>query len=107
MHCRVRKTGLQAISAISAGNMKEIVLPPCAEVIVCGDNDESGVGRRAAEAAAGRWTTAGREVCIAIPGKYKDWNEALRDQEADHEALCTAILTAPAYGRAKITSLGM
>src|SRR5215467_3457940 len=44
-------TGLPAISAIAAGNMKEITsLPPCSEVIIAVDNDNT--GRKEAEAAA-------------------------------------------------------
>jgi phage/plasmid primase-like uncharacterized protein len=88
-------TGMQAIAAIDAGNLKVVNPPPCAELIICADND--GPGREAAEAAAARLATAGRKVRIANPDDWKDWNEALRDRNADPDALARAILNAPEY----------
>jgi putative DNA primase/helicase len=57
-------TGHITVIAFSAGNLKQVatdvrLLYPCNEIIVCGDNDASGVGQRAA-----------REAALAIGGKY-------------------------------------
>ena len=57
-------TGYLIFIAFSAGNLKQVAIDtrslyPCNEIIVCGDNDASGVGQRAA-----------REAALAISGKY-------------------------------------
>lgn len=57
-------TGYLTVIAFSAGNLKQVAIDtrslyPCNEIIVCGDNDASGVGQRAA-----------REAALAIGGKY-------------------------------------
>jgi putative DNA primase/helicase len=87
-------TDLPAIAAISAGNMAAINPPPCSELIICGDDDASGTGRKAAEAAAAQWAHSGRKVRIAIPTDHKDWNDVLRDR-VDRDAMRHAILSAP------------
>lgn len=85
-------TSLPAIAAVSAGNMREIDPPPCAEIILAGDNDR--IGREKAEAAAGALTRPGRPVRVAIPEDHNDWNEALCDPKADREELRRAIMKA-------------
>ena len=57
-------TGYLTVIAFSAGNLKQVAtelraLYPCNQIIVCGDNDASGVGQRAA-----------REAALAMGGKY-------------------------------------
>jgi putative DNA primase/helicase len=86
-------TGLPAIAALSANNMKTVQPPPCLELIIAGDNDEA--GRKAAEAAAAALVRPGRPVRVAIPTAYNDWNDALLDPDADHEELRRAIVDAP------------
>jgi putative DNA primase/helicase len=53
-------------------------LYPASQIIICGDNDESGTGQKAARAAA-----------LAVTGKYiiptivgQDWNDALNSEVA-------------------------
>jgi len=90
-------TGLPAVAAVSAGNMAKVALPPCSEVIIAADNDKA--GRRAAKKLMRRLLLRGTPVRIAVPDgpdKY-DWNDALRSQEADAEALREAIMTARRY----------
>jgi putative DNA primase/helicase len=72
--------GLPGWAALSAGGIKNLVLPSEARrVVIAADNDLSGVGWRAALAAARRWVLfGGRQVRIdmpALPGS--DWNDAL------------------------------
>ncbi len=69
-------TGKLAVMAIDASNLKavaEIVRGknPDAELIVCGDNDLSGVGQKAANAAA---LAVGGKVIIP-PEAGQDWND--------------------------------
>lgn len=57
-------SGYLSVIAFDAGNLKEIAivvksLCPDAEIIICADNDESGVGQKAA-----------REAALAISGKF-------------------------------------
>ena len=57
-------TGYLTVIAFSAGNLKQVAIDtrslyPNNEIIVCGDNDKSGVGQIAA-----------REASLAIGGKY-------------------------------------
>ncbi len=71
-------TGHLTIVALDAGNLESVALAvrrlyPAAPIIIFGDNDESGVGQKAARAAA-----------VAVGGKYilpatvgHDWNDAL------------------------------
>jgi putative DNA primase/helicase len=71
-------TGHFTVVALDAGNLEAVAviirkLYPASQIIICGDNDESGVGQRAARAAA-----------LAVAGRYlipeaigQDWNDAL------------------------------
>jgi putative DNA primase/helicase len=71
-------TGYFTVVAFSAGNLTAVAMrtrkrhPDCA-IIICGDNDESGLGQKAA-----------REAALAIGGKYilpttvgHDWNDSI------------------------------
>ena len=78
-----QETGHFTVVALDAGNLGQVAmvirsLYPAAEIIICGDNDESGVGQKAARAAA-----------LAVTGKYiiptivgQDWNDALNSEVA-------------------------
>ena len=79
-------TGLPAIAALGAGNMKAIALPPSSEVIIGPDNDSA--GGEAAEALTQRLVSSGSVVRVVPPrrppGRDKyDWNEALKDGQTD------------------------
>jgi putative DNA primase/helicase len=64
----MRACALPGWSALSAGGIKCLVLPPSANMIViCADNDANGAGQRAASAAAERFLAEGRRVRIAVP----------------------------------------
>jgi hypothetical protein len=82
----IRLTGMTAvgaISAISAGMMKNVDPHPSTELIIAGDNDKA--GRSGAEAAATIWTRKGRVVRLAFPPKrFNDWNDVVRAC-SDHE----------------------
>jgi putative DNA primase/helicase len=72
--------GLPAWAALSAGGIRNLVLPPEAEmVLICADNDPNGTGQRAANAAAERFLAEGRRVRIALPPvSGVDFNDLLR-----------------------------
>ncbi len=73
-----QETGHFTVIGLDAGNLEPVAstirkLYPSSQIIICGDNDESGVGQKAARAAA-----------LAVTGKYlipsivgQDWNDAL------------------------------
>lgn len=99
-------TGHPAVAAIDAGNLENFVPPPCAEIIVAADNDEA--GRTAAEEFAKRWATDSRRVRIALPPDgHNDWNDALRDRDADEGALGRMLAEAPLSAPRRVASLGM
>jgi putative DNA primase/helicase len=66
-------------AALCARGIERLVLPPSVhKVIICADNDSSGVGQRAAARAEQRWLREGRLVRIATPPKSdSDWNDVL------------------------------
>ena len=76
-------TGYLTVVAFDAGNLKAVAiniksLYPSSEIVICGDNDASGVGQKAAS-----------EAAIAINGKYIipdipgfDWNDMLNREVA-------------------------
>lgn len=79
-------TGNPTWAALSAGGIAGLILPPlplASEVLICADNDENGVGQRAAETAATRWYAEGRAVRIATPPQVgKDFNDLLREVQS-------------------------
>ena len=87
-------TGYPAIAVLSAGNYQKITPPPCKHLIIAADNDE--IGKEKATAAAALWSAQGRSVRIAIPEQHKDWNDAIRDRNADPEKLQEVDLERPA-----------
>lgn len=80
--------GGTAWSAISAGNLAALVLPPladCPVVVIAADPDPP--GQRDARAAALRWRVEGRDVRIATPDRLDlDFNDLLRARIAAREA---------------------
>ena len=66
-------------SAVYAGGLKTIELPPDARrILIAADNDVSGVGQRNALAAYDRWTAEGRSVrIVAPPDVGDDFNDVL------------------------------
>ena len=57
--------GLAGWSAVYAGGLKTIKLPPSVRrIVIAADNDLSGVGQRNALAADDRWIAEGRSVRI-------------------------------------------
>jgi putative DNA primase/helicase len=76
--------GLSAWAALSAGGIKNLMLPRDAtHVVICADNDASGTGERAAHDAATRWLSEGRRVRIAIPPEPgTDFNNILTNRVA-------------------------
>jgi phage/plasmid primase-like uncharacterized protein len=76
-------TGLATWAAMSANNIPALSLPDlplASDLVIAADHDENGVGQRAAEAAAERWTRQGRRVRIAMPPRVgADWNDVARE----------------------------
>ena len=71
-------TGHLTVIAFDAGNLKATAiniksLYPSAEIVICGDNDESGVGQKAAGEAA--MVINCKHIIPEIPGH--DWNDSL------------------------------
>jgi hypothetical protein len=66
-------------AALSASGLRNLVLPPEAQLIVIAcDNDENGVGQAAARDAAWLWTEQGRTVRVKMPPKPDtDFNDIL------------------------------
>ena len=71
--------GLSGLAALSAYGMRNLVLPPEANmVLLCADNDESNTGRTAADAARDRFRAEGRRVRIIVPpDRGSDFNGLL------------------------------
>ena len=76
--------GIPVWSALSAGGIRKLLLPPEAEHVHIGaDNDSTGTGRRAAQSAADRFLTEGRRVLVAMPpDPGTDFNDLLRNRSA-------------------------
>jgi putative DNA primase/helicase len=94
-----------AIAALSAGNMKQLQVPPCSELLIFADNDDT--GQEAARALAAR--PGGTAYVLSPPGDYKDWGEALKDaNERDLENYRRQLAeAAPFDGAYQVTALTM
>jgi Toprim domain len=79
--------GLPCWSAVYAGGLCALVLPPeVRRIVIAADNDESGVGQRNALAAYDRWTAEGRSVRIVAPLVVgDDFNDVLLKEPIDVE----------------------
>lgn len=75
---------IPAWAVLSAGGIKNLVLPPDAShVVICADHDTSGTGERAAREAAARWLIEGRRVRVAKPpAPGSDFNDLLTGRAA-------------------------
>lgn len=73
-------TALPTWSALSSGGLMRVILPATERmVLICGDNDENGIGQCAARALAERLVAEGRQVRVAIPPRPgTDFNDLLR-----------------------------
>jgi phage/plasmid primase-like uncharacterized protein len=82
----MQATGIPTWAALCAGGIERLILPPlplAREIVIAADHDASGVGERAAEAAATRWLAEGRRVRIAMPPQVgQDFNDILRETAA-------------------------
>jgi putative DNA primase/helicase len=79
--------GLTGWSAVYAGGLKTMELPPIVRrILIAADNDVSGVGQRNALAAYDRWTAEGRSVRIVAPPVVgDDFNDVLLKEPLDVE----------------------
>jgi putative DNA primase/helicase len=86
--CEGIETGLAVMTArpdlpvwatLSTSGLEQVELPPAAtRVVILADNDASGAGLRAADAAARRLRAQGRDVAIAVPPEEgQDFNDLL------------------------------
>jgi phage/plasmid primase-like uncharacterized protein len=85
--CEGIETGLAASelfalpcwSAVYAAGLRSLVLPPdVRRVVICADNDTSGISQRNALAAYDRWTAEGRSARIKTPPAVgTDFNDLL------------------------------
>lgn len=73
-------------AALSASGIKSLVLPcEASMVLICADNDATGSGQLAAQAAGERFLREGRRVRIAVPSvPDTDFNEVLNSDDLIH-----------------------
>lgn len=76
-------TGHFVVVALDAGNLEAVALVirclyPAAQIVIAGDNDESGTGQKTARAAA--LAVGGKYIIPATPGH--DWNDSLNMEVA-------------------------
>lgn len=76
-------TGHFVVVALDAGNLEAVALVirclyPAEQIVIAGDNDESGTGQKAARAAA--LAVGGKYIIPATPGH--DWNDSLNMEVA-------------------------
>jgi hypothetical protein len=71
--------GIPGWAALSACGIKSLALPPEARrIVIAADNDENGIGLKAARRAAQRWRSEMRRVRIDMPPMPgTDWNDVL------------------------------
>ncbi|MDM7947096.1 MAG: toprim domain-containing protein [Oceanibaculum nanhaiense] len=108
------ETGLAVMTAcpdlpvwatLSASGLEQVDLPPAARrILVLADNDASGAGMRAADAAARRLRAQGRDVAIVVPPQEgEDFNDLLLREGP--EAIAALIADAEAITEAEPTLL--
>jgi len=75
----MQSTGIPSWSAISAGGMRQLVLPPlplASEILIAADADA--VGLKSANDTAMKLSLEGRSVRICTPPQGKDFNDVIR-----------------------------
>jgi len=108
------ETGLAVMTAcpdlpvwatLSTSGLEQVDLPPAVRrVLILADNDASGAGMRAADAAARRLRAQGREVAIAVPPQDgEDFNDSLLREGP--EAVAAVIADAETIVEAQTTLL--
>jgi putative DNA primase/helicase len=77
----MQMTGTPTWAALSAGGIRNLILPgTITEIVIAADPDP--VGMMAARAAAQRWLNEGRRVSIARPPQGRDFNDLAREVAA-------------------------
>lgn len=108
------ETGLAVMTAcpdlpvwatLSTSGLEQVDLPPgVRRVLILADNDTSGAGLRAAEAAARRLRAQGRDVAVVLPpDEGEDFNDLLRREGS--EAVAALIADAEVITEAEPTLL--
>jgi putative DNA primase/helicase len=65
-------------AGVSTSVLKCLALPSAVRrVLIAVDHDRNGAGERAARVAGQRWVAEGREVRLAMPREFGDWNDVL------------------------------
>jgi hypothetical protein len=71
--------GLPGWAAVSVPGLKSLILPRAVRrVLIAVDHDRNGAGEAAAREAGRRWLSERREVRLAMPQAFGDWNDVLR-----------------------------
>jgi hypothetical protein len=71
--------GLPGWAALSTSGLKNLMLPRAVKrVLIAVDHDKNGTGEAAAREAGHRWLLEDREVRLARPPGFGDWNDVLR-----------------------------
>jgi len=71
--------GLPGWAALSSSGVKNLILPGAAKrVLIAVDHDRNKAGECAAREAGQRWLHEGREVRLAMPAGFGDWNDVLQ-----------------------------
>jgi len=84
--------------AVPGGNFRTIAPPLAKELIIATDNDGDGGGLKKATEAASLWVSNGRLVRLALaPDPHKDWNDAIRDSDADRDELSRLLRNAELF----------
>ncbi|MFN3644680.1 MAG: toprim domain-containing protein [Gemmobacter sp.] len=96
---------LPAWATLSTSGLEQVELPPgVRRVLILADNDASGAGLRAAEAAARRLRAQGRDVAVVLPPEEgEDFNDLLLREGP--EAVAALIADAEAITEAEPTLL--
>jgi putative DNA primase/helicase len=84
--------------AVPGGNFIDIDPPTASEHVIAADNDNNGGGQDKAKKAAAAWSKKGHKVRVAIPPNHKDWDDELRNPDADPDELRRLLLNSELIG---------